>query len=149
MRPCNAQVSDLHQLALQHLEQATNSAHKLIYAIERTGGCSDERDPLASWDKDYKAYALHVTAAAASAAVLKIQDPFASKAGRVTLLRFEVADYALKMNCLNVADQEYRGILLVDNPSSRDRARVGIDDIRDRRKSRPDTPFDQRFLFPK
>lgn len=148
MLPCHAQVSEFDQLTSKYLAQATSSARKLTNAIERTGGCGNERDPLPSWDREYRLYGLHITAAAASATLQKTYDPPAPKIGRVTFLRFEVADYALKMNCLNVADQEYRGILLVEDPSSRDRARVGIDDVRDRRKNRAERPFDQRFSFP-
>ncbi|KJC43593.1 hypothetical protein UP06_20720 [Bradyrhizobium sp. LTSP857] len=148
LHPCNAQVSDIDQLASKYLDQATGSARTLIKAIERTGGCRDERAPSPSWDKEYKLYSIHIAAAATSAALQKIYDSPVPKTVRVTQLRFEVADYALKMNCLNAADEEYREILKVDDPSSRDRARVGIDDVRDRRKSRPESPFDQRFSFP-
>ncbi|MET4273469.1 MULTISPECIES: hypothetical protein [unclassified Bradyrhizobium] len=147
--PCDAQVSDIDQLAAKYLGQATGSAHTLVKAIERTGGCSGERAPSPSWDKEYKSYSIHIAAAATSANLQKIYDSPAPKIGRVTQLRFEIADYALKMNCLNAADEQYREILKADDPSSRDRARVGIDDVRDRRKSRPESPFDQCFSFPK
>ena len=51
--------------------------------------------------------------------------------------RFIIADLALKKNCVNIADKNYRHIVSRYSGeayrSHRERARIGIDDVREKR----------------
>ena len=51
--------------------------------------------------------------------------------------RFDIADTALKGDCLDIADENYRHVIKVYTGSSyaaqRDRAKLGIDDVRQKR----------------
>ena len=51
---------------------------------------------------------------------------------------FKIADLALKQGCLDIADERYRHVVTRYTGTAyaafRDRARIGIDDVRDRRK---------------
>ncbi|MET4217839.1 hypothetical protein ABIB00_003051 [Bradyrhizobium sp. LB14.3] len=55
--------------------------------------------------------------------------------------RLAIADLALKRRCLDIADQEYRQVLTVyagvRYVALRDRAKVGIEDVRDARRGDP------------
>ena len=58
--------------------------------------------------------------------------------GLIASFRLAVADKALKKGCFDIADKQYRQVMSIYSGSSysalRDRAKIGIEDIRDARR---------------
>ena len=132
-------------------KDANQKGNSVIEALShRKRLCWDGNDPDESVQTDYVSMKLGLIVVEASVRMGAIAHHTPPALDRLIEFRLAVADAALNSNCLKIADEQYRAVLKNDPEvffeRYRDLAKIGVDDVRERRAAQFAYDEDRRIV---